>query len=266
MLPQGVEFRPMTTSDVAAVLEIIRAHDEDDYETARLSFQEGGIADQYVLAQHAGPIGVTGYRPIEFTDRSYWLSWTYLDRMFRGQGLGEAMLEHVLAVLSEMDARKAFVNTSDLSDPVRGELYADAMKCYEAAGFRLELKYQDYYTPGESRLTYGRRIAPLYGARPVFEPNPRGIVLVEVDEITETDDAYFIDWDYSEDGSMFHPQDLTDLIGQVREWEGRCIFVGFPSALNMVEEAFKAAGFFPCGRLVDFYEDGLDEVHYRLNL
>ncbi len=266
MLPQGVEFRPMTAADASAALEIIRACDEDDYETARISYEEGGPKDQYVLTQQGRVIGVTGYRPIEFTDRSYWLSWPYLDDKLRGLGLGEAMIERVLAVLGEMDARKVFVNTSDLSDSRGGQLYADAIQWYEAAGFRLELRYEDYYEPGESRLTYGRRVGPLYGSRPAFEPNPRGIVLLEVDEIAETDNAYFIDWDYSEDRTMFHPQELIDMIRQVRDWEGRCIFVGFPSPLKMVEEEFKTAGFFNCGRLIDFYEDGIDETHYRLGL
>jgi predicted GNAT family acetyltransferase len=210
--------------------------------------------------------GVTGVRYIPDTDRSYFLSWTYLDPEFRGQGLGTAMLEELLEILKERGVRKLFVNTSDLTDPQRGQIYKDAIKTYETLGFRLELNYQDYYEPGESRLTFGRRIGPLYAIRPSFDPDPVGVRLLGIEEIEETDDAYFVEWEFAEEGSMFTPQELEQLARQAREWEARCLFIGFPSNVPDVEQAVEAAGFSNCGRLIDLYEDGLDEVHYRLDL
>jgi GNAT superfamily N-acetyltransferase len=260
MLPQGIEFRPMTEEDIAPALRIIGSHDEEDGEEAAETYEEFGTADQYVLTERGEVIGVTGCRAIDYTDRSYWLSWTCMAKDQRRKGLGEAMLSQLIEVMGGMNARRLFVNTSDLPK------YSDAIQCYENQGFRLEVNYQDYYCPGESRLTYARRIGPLYGIRPVFEPSDRGVFLAGAGEIDETDGAYYIGWDYSEDGAMFHAQDLSDAIERVRYDNGRCIFVGFPSALAGVETAFQAAGFVNCGRLVDFYEDGLDEIHYRLNL
>jgi GNAT superfamily N-acetyltransferase len=256
----------MSPDDVQTALQIIRAHDQDDYETAIQSYENYGVEDQYVLEAESRVIGVTGIRYIPDTDRSYFLSWTYLDPGFRGRGLGTAMLEELLSVLEQRGVRKLFVNTSDLMDPKQDQVYRDAIKMYETLGFRLELNYRDYYEPGESRLTYGRRIGPLYALRPVFEPDPAGVRLLGIEEIAETDDAYFVEWEFCEDGSMFASQDLVQLARQAKEWDARCVFAGFPSNLPQMEQSVEGAGFSNCGRLVDFYEDGLDEVHYRLDL
>lgn len=266
MLPETMELRPMIPADVDQALRIIRDHDEDDYETATESYERYGVEDQYTLMEQGKVIGVTGCRYIEDTDRSYWLSWTYVDREYRGQGVGRAMLEELLGLLTERGVRKLFVNTSDLADPQRGSVYQDAIKMYEALGFRLELKYDDYYAPGESRLTYGRRVGPLYGLRPQVQPNSAGMELTGIEEIPETDDAYFVQWQYTQDGSMFTLEDLRRLARNAKDWKARCLFMGLPSDMPQVEEALQAGGFFSCGRLIDFYEDGLDEAHYRFNL
>ena len=47
------------------------------------------------------------------------------------------MLEELLEILKERGVRKLFVNTSDLTDPQRGQIYKDAIKTYETLGFRL---------------------------------------------------------------------------------------------------------------------------------
>ncbi|MEW6348140.1 MAG: GNAT family N-acetyltransferase [Thermodesulfobacteriota bacterium] len=266
MLPDGIELRPMKGRDLDAVLGIIRAHDEDDFEEAEESYEESGVEGQYVLTEHGKVVGVTGCRPIEVSDNSYWLSWTYLAQEARGRGLGRAMLDQLMADLTEQGARKLFVNTSDYAEPDEDPLYEDAHKLYEALGFRLELSYKDYYAPGESRLTYARRLGALYGLRPKIEPDDGGVELVEVFEIDETEGAFAIDWDYAEDESMFSAEDLERMTREARDADARCIFIGFPSSLVRVAEAMKQSRFVECGRLVDFFEDGLDEVHYRLDL
>ncbi len=266
MLPDGTELRPMKARDLEAVLNIIREHDEDDSEEAEESYEEFGVEGQYVLTEGGKVVGVTGYRPVDVSDNSYWLSWTYLAPQSRGRGLGRAMLDQLMGILTELGARKLFVNTSDYAEPDEDPLYEDAHKLYEALGFRLELSYKDYYVAGESRLTYARRLGALYGLRPKIEPDEGGVELLDLFEIAETDGAFAIDWDYAEDESMFSPQDLEKLSREARDAGARCVFVGFPSSLVRVPEVMGQARFVECGRLVDFFEDGLDEVHYRLDL
>ena len=97
-LPEGVEFRPLMRGDVPAVLQIIREHDEDDFDFAKASYQRD-IQGHYVLAIQGIVFGVTGGRYIEETDRTFALSWTYLHPEHRGQGLGKLMVEQILEVL-----------------------------------------------------------------------------------------------------------------------------------------------------------------------
>ncbi len=265
MLPEGIEFRAMKPSDLDVVLQIIRDHDEAAEEAAEEAYDSEGLDGQYVLVVRSEVIGMTGFRPADGTDNSYWLS-TYLGPGARGRGLAKPMLEELMDQLNQEGARKLFVNTSDYSNPASDPLYEESKGLYESLGFRLELSYKDYYTPGRSRLTYARRLGSLYGVRPEVDPDPTGIELADVFEIYETDRAFAIDWDYADDESMFSPKDLAVLVNAAREEGARCIFVGFPSDLAQVPEVMKQSPFVQCGRLMDFFVDGLDEVHYRLDL
>ena len=88
-------FRPMSQHDVDSALEIIEAHDEDDFECAVATYNRS-LAGQYVLEHNSQVIGVTGANEIEGTDRSYVVSWTYLQRNFIGRGQGRVMMENLI--------------------------------------------------------------------------------------------------------------------------------------------------------------------------
>ena len=105
-------FRPMSQHDVNSALEIIEAHDEDDFECAVATYKKS-LAGQYVLEHNSQVIGVTGANQIEGTDRSYVVSWTYLQRNFIGRGQGRVMMENLIERITTQGARKLFVSTSD---------------------------------------------------------------------------------------------------------------------------------------------------------
>lgn len=266
MLPDNAELRPLTEADVSQALEIIRQRDEDDFECAREAFEEGGLEDQYVLTVDGKVKGVTGFEYIDGTDNSYWLTRTYLDSQLRTQGFEPPMILELLSVLNQRGARKVFVNTGDSADSKRAAKYREERDCYQSLAFILELNYSDYYQPGEGRLTYGRRVGSLYTSRPVFEPDSRGLELLGIAEIDETQGGYFIEWDYAESEMIFRVEDLNGMAGNAQRAQARYLFAGFPSNLPQVDGALQEAGFHECGRLIDFYEDGIDEVHYRIDL
>jgi hypothetical protein len=176
------------------------------------------------------------------------------------------MILELLNILNESGARKIFVNTVDAVDPKRSAKYSGERECYQSLAFTLELNYNDYFQPGESRLTYGRRVGSLYASRPTFEPDSRGLALLGIAEIDETQGGYFGEWDYTDGGTIFTVEDLSNVTGKARSAGARYLFFGFPSNLPQVDEVLQEAGFHECGRLSDFYEDGIDEVHYRIDL
>jgi len=265
-LPSDVDLRLMTKGDVKSALRIVRDHDQDDYECAKETLKQD-LVDQYVLARGPDILGLTGFRSIEGTDRSFWLSWTYLARDVRGSGLGSAMLRRLIDILAERNARKIFLTTSAVDEgPGSPGLYEQAMRAYAGVGFVEELRHADYFDRGETMIGMGLRIEADYEDQ---EPEPEADVrcagLSDVDEIIETDDAYFIDWMY-DDGAGSSLEDLEAMVDRVRKWKGRVVLAGVPSVAQTVADLFEAGGFNFDGLFEDFYEDQVHELRYRLDL
>jgi hypothetical protein len=200
------------------------------------------------------------------------LSWTYLDPAEKGQGLGQKMLQDMVDKMRAGDIRKVFVSTSDYEDPEEGPLYAAAHRMYEAAGFRPELTHPDYYEPGEAQIIYGLPLADIPSERQIA-PDDSAAFFNGLNEIPETEGIYVINWEVAkkrllsrQKPQQFTQQDLEIGIERAREWSARSIFIAFPSNMPNVLPPLEAAGFFEEGRLKDYYEDGLDEVHFRFNL
>ena len=260
-LPPGLEFRAMTSADVKRALQIIRDDDDDDAQCARKSYKRS-LDDQFVLTNSGEVIGVTGARPIDGTDRSSWLSWTYLDPGQQRRGWGTNMLQAMIETFREMGTRKVFAMVSE--DEGGGGRYGRAIQTYNRAGFFEELRHPDYYDAGETMIAMGLRIQSEFNVDP-DDPDLRPPRLTDVDEIVETDDAYYIDWEFA-DGQGSSPADLARMIDRVRKWEGRVVFVSAASDAHAVAEYFQGAGFGEEGQLLDFYEDGINETHFRLDL
>ncbi|CAM2064430.1 GNAT family N-acetyltransferase [Sulfidibacter corallicola] len=296
------KFRNMKGADVEEVLVIIEDHDEDDAEVARQTYKTMGLRNKFVLEVDGDIVGTTGFNEVEASDRTYWLSWTYLDEDYRSRGWGRKMLDCLFERLQQRGARKIFLTTSDYRDPEDGDVYADARRFYESLGFEPELTHRDFYRPGEAMLYYARALEPVQerpacpeehrmeatghesadpeGLPPLpAEQDPSaeegeeteyGVVpgarLTGISEIPETQDAYGLDWQYTEDGSMFTEKNLKKAINKAREWKARVVFCSFPSDIPAVGPRLEAAGFVTCGRLMDFYEDGVHDCHWRLNL
>ena len=270
MLPEGVEVRPMQGQDVSAVLNLIEQHDEDDAEAAKESYEESGLSDQFVLTEKEQIIGVTGFRPVEGTDNTCWLSWTYMLPEKQGQGYGTRVLESLIEHLKEINVRKIFVSTSDYREDDGPSAYEAAHKMYEAVGFREELRHPDYYAPGETQIVYGLAInSPML--KPVIAEEEVFIEFTGLHEIEETDDTYYIQWQTQArklfgKNTQFTAEDLELAKSTGTEWEARSLLISFPSNIPSIVEPLFKAGFSEAGRLKDYYEDGLDEVHYRFVL
>ena len=258
-----LELRPMRPSDMLRALQIISEYDEDDAYDARETYEES-IEGQFVLTDNGNVIGVVGANPIENTDRAYGLSWTYLQRADRRTGKGTQMLGWILDWLREIGARKVFVHASDYQDPDEGDIYFDARESYMRAGFMQELKQPDFYAPGESMLVYGMRLLPKEEVAIV--PNTQNVRITDVDEIPETNDAYWIAWELDDQGAGSQASDFNRLFQEVKSWGARSLYMAFPSDVVKAHSMLSNARFRIAGRLLDYYEDGVDEVHYRYDV
>ncbi|WP_205855172.1 GNAT family N-acetyltransferase [Pirellula sp. SH-Sr6A] len=256
-------FRPMRSADMLRALQIISEYDEDDAYDARETYEES-IEGQFVLTEQEKVIGVVGAKLIENTDRAYGMSWTYLQKSDRRTGKGTLMLEWMLEWLKEHEARKVFVQASDYHDPTIGDIYFDAREAYKRVGFMQELRQPDFYAPGEAMIVYGLHLETKQFAAP--EEQEADILITDVDEIPETNDAFWVAWEVADPGQGSKPIDLEKVVREVRSWGGRAIYMAFPSDLSCVAPLMSAARFRMAGRLLDYYEDDVDEVHYRLDV
>ncbi len=274
----STEFRAMVMSDLNTVLNIINAHDEDDGEAAEADYQKTGVEDQYVLTLNERVIGVTGYRPVEACDGTYWLSWTYLEPAFQGKGLGKSMLSQLFDILINKGARKIFVKVSDYTDPELGAIYHNAFKAYEALGFIEELINNDFYDEGENQhiLSYTFNAdADFDDATPDDTPSiedEKPIIRFNgLYEIAETEGAYTFSWIVKQKKGFFNKRNFTteDLnigLENVKNEGGRKVFLTFPSNLPLIHTSLQSAGFKFVGRLTDYYEQGVHEFHFSHDL
>lgn len=258
-----LELRPMKPADMLRALQIISEYDEDDAYDARETYEES-IEGQYVLTENGLVIGVVGATPIENTDRAYGLSWTYLQRADKRSGKGKQMLDWMIELLRDQGCRKVFVQASDYQDPNEGDIYFDARESYLRAGFMQELRQPDFYAPGDSMIVYGMRLTNKEFTQ--IPPNNEAIRITDVDEIPETNDAYWVAWELEDRGPGSQASDFDKLIREVKTWGARSLYMAFPSDVARAQDLMANARFRVAGRLIDYYEDGVDEVHYRYDL
>ena len=169
----------------------------------------------------------------------------------------------MINVFSSIETRKVFVNVSHNDTDLDSGLYGQAPKAYGTVGFAEECTHDEYYARGGSLLVMGLRLED-FDAEPL-DDDLRGAQVTDADEIVETDDSYFIEWAYR-DGSGSDVREVDRLLSKIRRWGGRVAFAGVPANATGVIDVFLTSGFKEDGRLLDFYEDGVDEIRLRFNL
>ena len=141
---------------------------------------------------------------------------------------------------------------------------------YQSLGFEIELTNTDFYDDGENQLILGLELGPtdadasqnieIVDEKPTIRFN--GLF-----EIAETDGAYTFSWNVPEKAAIFgnrcfSVEDLKLGLKSAQEEGGRKVFLTFPGNLPLIHKPLRAAGFKLVGKLKDYYEQGLDELHF----
>lgn len=261
----GKSVRPMHSSDIPTVLQLIEQHDEDDAAEARESFREA-IDGMYVAIDNGRIVGVTGAVQDTEAEGIYWLSWTYVARSERRQGIGLYLVDGLVHQLQQNGARKMFISTGDYVEDGE-DIYADAKAFYRRLGAVEELKVADYYDPGEARHVYGLDLEPPDRYAKVAAAGE--LVFDGLFPAPECDDGAVLTWHEYEQGTEDDNTDgavvLERLIEEARGEEARFIVAAIPSDLATgASKGLEQAGFKLAGTLKDYYEPGVDQIHYVL--
>lgn len=107
---------------------------------------------RFLLAEQQGAlVGYACFGPIEGTAGRFDLYWIVVHP--QGQGLGTALLSRTIHAALEAGATHLFIETSSRPD------YAAAHRLYRSVNFTLMGTLTDFYSDGDSKLIFGKRIA-----------------------------------------------------------------------------------------------------------
>ncbi len=138
-----------TAQEVAVVKELVGTE---------LGSSQQNDYHSLVAEENGQVIGFACYGPTPMTDGTYDLYWIFVDPKRRQRGLGGALLGEVEKAIYGAHGRMLIVDTSS-SRP-----YLSARRFYQNHGFRKAARVEDYYKPGDSRLTYVKQ----YSARNII--------------------------------------------------------------------------------------------------
>lgn len=258
-----ISFRAAQPDDLAKVIALVETHDEDDAEAIEESLNACHFENHFVALLDHTVIGVTGFMQQPDCDRTFYLSWTYLHEDFCGKGFGNEIMSYVLERLKEQNARKVFIKISDYIDPDDGPVYEAAMGLYKKFGFHEEIKFVDYYDTNESMYILGLAMQPAthLAAQTAEKPNLKFSGLYQ---IPETEHSYSFSWESVKwwKGS-FGLQDIQIGLDAAYDEGAHQVLLSFPATFNKIQQILLTAGFEVVGSLKDYYEDGIDELHFQ---
>jgi ribosomal protein S18 acetylase RimI-like enzyme len=103
----------------------------------------------FLFAEKAGiTIGYACYGPIPGTLASYDFYWLAVHPDYQGQGIGKKILAQMEALIIAGGGRKIYLDTSSRAQ------YEPTRKFHERNGYRQCAFLEDYYAPGDGKVTY----------------------------------------------------------------------------------------------------------------
>ena len=265
-LPTGYTARAMEPRDIKPVLRMIVQDDPDEADEAKHAFKET-TQDHWVIEHNEQIVGMTGLLPADMANDVCWLSWTTLDDAHRGEALARGMLVMLAQLASEFEVRKLFVRLGTEDRPLTSSMPSGVdLGPYLDTGFVEEVRQEGFYTPNEDMITLGLHLMGGSGGgiASMAEGDARLARVQGIEEIEDTDGTFLLDWTFDEAAGS-GMEEVEHLIGEAIGRGARLVVASAASDCEFAMNLFEAAGFYEAGRMLDYYEDGVDDVQYRLD-
>jgi GNAT superfamily N-acetyltransferase len=129
--------------DQAVALELVDIALDDPAQTDYLFLLAVDAADQ--------PIGYACYGPTPLTEGTFDLYWIAVTADLAGKGIGTSLLQAVEEDIQRRNGRMLIIETSS------SDGYEKTRQFYLKNGYPLVETIQDFYRPGEDRVTFIKR-------------------------------------------------------------------------------------------------------------
>jgi GNAT superfamily N-acetyltransferase len=152
------DLRPEDRQSIERILRAVGVFREPEVqiglELVDETFQPGPSTDyRWFVADRAGAVvGFACFGPVPLTEGTFDLYWIAVEPGSQGSTVAEMLDEAVTTAVRSLGARWLLAETSSLPE------YGRAHRFYARRGYRLVGKIEDFYRPGDDRLTFGKRL------------------------------------------------------------------------------------------------------------
>jgi ribosomal protein S18 acetylase RimI-like enzyme len=162
-------LRPATSADTPAILALgvatgmFRADEVDGLRDILDDVHAGRLGpDQHLVvwddARSKTPAGVVYFRPNVMSDRTWDLLMIAVAPERQGRGIGGMLITFAEATIREAGGRMLLIDTSSLPK------YDGSRVFYRKHGFEEVATIPDFYTDGDSKVIFARRLIPDFGS------------------------------------------------------------------------------------------------------
>jgi ribosomal protein S18 acetylase RimI-like enzyme len=153
-------LRPDDRESIERILRAARVFSEQEVQVALELIDEGlatpHVPDAYRFVVAEAPDGaVAGYACYGSTPGmpgTFDLYWIAVEPALQGQGVGKILISAVEDVVAREGAARIVVETSSRED------YEPTRAFYDKSGYALENREADFYSPGDDKVTYVKRL------------------------------------------------------------------------------------------------------------
>ena len=139
-----IKARAFTSSEIDVAMELIdivlKDKNQKDYKVHCM------VDDQ------DQPLGYICYGPAPMTQGTFDLYWVVVDPSFQNQGVGSRLSDFLDEAVREMNGRMVLADTSSVPQ------YEKTQRFYLQKGFQEVARVPDYYSPGNDRITFCKRL------------------------------------------------------------------------------------------------------------
>jgi ribosomal protein S18 acetylase RimI-like enzyme len=157
-----MEIRPLILEDRMRLLSMLvktRVFNSDEIDVAMelidIVLKDQNQKDYYIscmVDDQRQPVGYICYGPTPMTQGTFDLYWIVVDPDFQGKKIGSQLLNFLEKILSGRNGRMILADTSSIPE------YEKTKKFYLRNGFQEIARVKDYYSPGNDRITFCKRL------------------------------------------------------------------------------------------------------------